>query len=170
MSTHRLYIDPGFTYMGWASFSDAQLTDHGTTGIERAGNEPWLSLLNRGVLHFREWFHQITQLISVDEVVFEVLSPVAPGPQVPLVFSAIATIKTLAYEDDIPIRDISAHTWKKALHGKAKGVTKVATRNQVLEVFPEARRDRKLTDIRADETDAIAIGIADRRMYATTKA
>lgn len=171
MSTHRLYIDPGFTFLGWAMFKGDKPEDHGTTGVSRNPNEPWLNYFNRGLLHFGDWFSDLKATYDIEEVVFENINPaVSNSPQMPLVFGAVAVIKTLAYRDDIGIRDMSALTWKKALHGHTKKITKVMTRNAVLDLFPEVQRDRRLTAIKADETDALAIGIADRRMNGSSEA
>ena len=163
-----LTIDPGFKRMGFCVFDDyGNILEHGVySPRDKKNNEKMQDYLNMGIQQVYKWFDNITTKHKVNYVLAEIVPPVSSSegykgsPQMPLVFSILAVCKIIAFQKDIEWEDISARTVKKIVAGDASA-SKSYIRRLVLDEYPEIKNKRKLTEIPLDETDAIAIGMAE---------
>lgn len=178
-----LSIDPGAKRLGYACISlendEYRLLFSGIKGLER-GTETFQAYRMNLI---RYWVNNLSRILiraeyagalSKPNIVSEILPAVGGGnfavaTQNQLVLAALTTCQALAIERDFKWSEISAPTIKKNVTGlKPKEATKIQVRNAVLEVFPELKPRKK--DIIADETDAIAIGLAGLGYKHGTKA
>ena len=111
------------------------------------------------------WFGDLLDEYKITNIISEIVPPISGkgnfgvSPQIPLVISVMAVCKIMAYEDDIEWKDISARSVKTLMIGDSSA-SKAVIRRLVLDEYPEIKRERKLTDIPFDETDAISIGMS----------
>jgi Holliday junction resolvasome RuvABC endonuclease subunit len=161
-----LAIDPGFKRFGYAIFTDeADLVAHGVySPRERGKDEKYQNYLNSGLYDMYHWFGEFIEEYKITHIIAEIIPPISNkgnfgiSPQLPLVISVIAVCKIMAYEDEIDWKDISARSVKTMIVGDSSA-SKAVIRRAVLAEYPEIQKDRKITDIPFDETDAISIGM-----------
>jgi Holliday junction resolvasome RuvABC endonuclease subunit len=162
-----LSIDPGFKRFGYAIFDeDANLIHNGVYSTrERNKDEKYQQYLNSGIVDMYHWFGDLLDEYKITNIISEIVPPISGkgnfgvSPQIPLVISVMAVCKIMAYEDDIEWKDISARSVKTLMIGDSSA-SKAVIRRLVLDEYPEIKRERKLTDIPFDETDAISIGMS----------
>lgn len=162
-----LSIDPGFKRFGYAIFDeDANLLHHGIYSTrERGKDEKYQQYLNSGIYDMYHWFSDLLEDNKITNIISEIVPPISNkgnfgvSPQIPLVISVMAVCKILAYEDEIEWVDISARSVKTLIVGDSSA-SKAIIRRAVIAEYPEIVKERKLTDIPFDETDAISVGMS----------
>jgi Holliday junction resolvasome RuvABC endonuclease subunit len=160
-------IDPGFKRLGFAIFDEeANIVHNGVySNRDRHNKEPYQQYLNEGIFSMYHWFGDLVEEYNITHVISEIVPPVSgkgnfgSSPQIPLVLSVMAIAKIIAYEDAIEWIDIPARTVKNLIVGDSSA-SKAVVRRIVLSEYPEIQRERKITDIPFDETDAISIGMS----------
>lgn len=164
-----LAIDPGAERLGWAclEYTEERLVYY-TSGIlahhKSIPDQEYKLELISGLLD------PVTALLEDHEpdlVINEIVPSVGSGNfavsgQGYLANTAIVVANTLTFIAGIPVQQIAARSVQtkiaKKPEKKTKGITKVQVRNGVVEYFPFLKDRAK--DMAADETDAIAIGLA----------
>jgi Holliday junction resolvasome RuvABC endonuclease subunit len=165
--TSVLAFDPGATRCGWAFVTTrggAPLYGgSGILGIPKVGRD-FQSYRLAMERYFIAAIDLILDTYEPERVVNEIVPPIGSGnfvgPQSYLVNIVATVIHNCAFRRGIEVKQISAGSVQKsiAIRGRSKKITKVQVRNGVIAQFPDLKAS--IMKMRADETDAIAIGLA----------
>jgi Holliday junction resolvasome RuvABC endonuclease subunit len=74
--------------------------------------------------------------------------------------AAITTVQVVAFQNNIPIKQIAATTVKKAVGGSGKA-TKVAVKNGVFNLIPSTTKFKEEWKKIYDHSDAFAVGLTE---------
>lgn len=159
-----LAVDPGAERCGWAVLDDGPKLVQ--SGILRTPREDMEYQDYRLYLEIRSlgYFDNLLYAYQPDLVVNEIIPAVGGGNFVVATQSYLANcvvtcLHACAYREGMKVEQISARTVqsKIAVRGKSKKITKVQVRNGVIAHLPELKS--RVSDLVADESDAIAIGL-----------
>lgn len=167
-----LNFDGGAERMGWAMLARIDYTNadpglyyhmSGILALAKGDKEKYQDYRLRLIEEVSTSVPILIETWKPDVIVTEVLPPNGFGSpfQAYLANVALTTVQVIAYQNDIPVEQVSARTVQaKIAVGKTKGkkITKPQVRNGVLALFPELEERRKEWVKHFDEPDAIAIG------------
>lgn len=167
--TRILSIDPGAKRFGWAVIDfdidedvkyQPSYVSSGVIGLDRTVDDTYTAFKNKLIEYFIPEIDSLLNEYEPDLVVFEWLPLVNVkgnlGQRV-LGFAAAVTAQVLLIQKKIEYKEIGATSVKATLCGTNRA-TKTQIRNHILGAFPQLEPRRK--ELAADETDAIAIGLA----------
>jgi Holliday junction resolvasome RuvABC endonuclease subunit len=153
---YLLSIDPGYRYCGVAIWQDGKFGSswlvQGIPQLSRTFDQHLL--VNR---RFWTSYWNYTIQDDLECVVMERMPLMRASLQRVLTIKNVTIIETFCTLRGIPIEYASATHVKKITTGNAKA-SKAQMRRAILNLYPTASRDRKITEVSFDEADAIAIG------------
>jgi Holliday junction resolvasome RuvABC endonuclease subunit len=153
---YLLSIDPGFRFCGMSVWQ----ADGKFGSSWRVQGIPQLTRTFKQHLSTNRmfWVSYWDELLrNFDSVVIEEMPLMRASLQRVLTVKNVSYIETICTIRKIPIHYISAIHVKKITTGNAKA-SKSQMRRAILNLYPAAMGDRKITDVSFDEADSIAIG------------
>ena len=163
-----LGMDPGAIRCGWACLEkegeDLSVKDSGTLGLERQPQEKYQAYKLR-LIQF--WLKEGRLLLNhkPTRLVTEIVPAVGGGnfvvaTQSQLAAVVVTVVQVLAYQQNIPVVQVSANTVKKRIGGK-HNASKAMVRKGVQEIMPETKSKDKEWKKTSDESDAFAVALTD---------
>jgi hypothetical protein len=163
-----LAFDPGANRMGYAAIDlgpkevKSKTDSSGIGGLDQNKDETYQDHRLRIIEYWAHFAQNLISEFKPDIIANEIVPPTG-GNMANMIhrqkaMAAITTVQVIAFQNNIPIKQVAASTVKKAIGGSGKA-TKIAVRNGVFELIPSTERFKNEWKTVHDHSDAFAVGL-----------
>ena len=165
-----LAFDPGANRMGYAVLDsgpkevESKFPSSGIAGVLQEEGETYQGHRLRIIAFWIDFTQDLINEFKPDIIVNEIVPPTG-GNSANMIhrqkaMAAITTVQVVAFQNNIPIKQIAATTVKKAVGGSGKA-TKVAVKNGVFNLIPSTTKFKEEWKKIYDHSDAFAVGLTE---------